>query len=118
MQPLLYCPRQEHLGVLRSGMDYPRRRASFESLVSASVSSGTRCGGLELALASSAVFFAASFALPQAFWTLPSACFAAPFTCMFGSFVHSPAWRSTRPATSFAFPSTRSLFILHSPLSY
>ena len=56
-------------------------------------------------------FFTASFALPQAFWTLPSTCLAAPFTWASSSPVHSPTWRSTRPAMSLALPSTLSLSI-------
>src|SRR5437899_2937804 len=50
-----------------------------------------------------------SFILPTALRALPSACLAMPSAWAFSSPVHSPTWRSARPAMSCAFPLMRSL---------
>src|SRR5207248_11045799 len=64
---------------------------------------------------SSTAFLPASCILPKPSCSLPSTSLPVPLSCCSVSPVHSPAWRWTRPATSFVLPFTSSLFIFALP---
>src|SRR5207302_4209614 len=66
-------------------------------------------------LMSSTAFLPASSNLPMPSCSLPSTSLPVPLSCCSVSPVHSPAWRCTRPATSFILPSILSLFFITVP---